>query len=240
MHSSTSPNVAALAACVIVFACAPANRPDPVMSNVDHSVDAEDSLPTVGEVLQRLQQGNRRFVNGQPHHDHTSREWRESLTQGQNPLAIIIGCADSRVPTEIIFDQGLGDIFVIRNAGNVIHTDVIGSIQYAVDHLHTPLVVVLGHERCGAVTAALASREGRLANGPELQMVLRLIEPALAAEGLSGTDPDIVAAGVEASVRWSVAHLRQLGAERPHPDAHKVVVMGAIYELDSGRIRFLN
>ena len=129
--------------------------------------------------IARLKQGNQRFADGKPKHMHTSRERRESLVSGQDPCAVILSCADSRVPTELVFDQGLGDLFVIRNAGNVMVEDVMGSVEYAALHLQTQLVVIMGHEGCGAVTAALKSREERAKEPPELQQVLRLIDPAV-------------------------------------------------------------
>ena len=107
------------------------------------------------EALQRLIEGNDRFAKGTSSHPHESSEWRSRLREEQLPFATIIGCSDSRVPIELLFDQGFGDLFIIRVAGNVVSTDEKGSIAYAVAHLHTPLILVLGHEGCGAVTAAL-------------------------------------------------------------------------------------
>ena len=107
------------------------------------------------EAMARLLAGNERFVSGKLNHPHTAADWRKRLIGGQNPFVTIIGCADSRVPPELLFDLGFGDLFVIRVAGNVIDTDVAGSVEYGVDHLATKLVVVMGHEGCGAVTAAL-------------------------------------------------------------------------------------
>ena len=118
------------------------------------------------EARQRLLEGNKRFVAGESAHGHTGKEWRKRLTAGQKPFATILGCSDSRVPIELIFDQGFGDLFVIRIAGNVISADVEGSLQYAEHHLHVPLLVVLGHEGCGAVTAALDAKFKR-AREPE-------------------------------------------------------------------------
>ncbi len=131
----------------------------------------DDSKPTMTAkiAIARLKLGNKRFVDGKSKHFRTNRAWRETLVSGQNPFAVILGCADSRVPTELVFDQGFGDLFVIRNAGNVVMEDVMGSIEYAAIHLHTKLVVVMGHEGCGAVTAALKSREERAKEPPELQ-----------------------------------------------------------------------
>ena len=107
------------------------------------------------EALARLKDGNQRFIDEKPHHWHENASWRNHLIKTQKPFATILGCSDSRAPPELIFDAGFGDLFTIRLAGNIIEEDVIGSLQYALAHLHTPLVVVLGHEGCGAVAATL-------------------------------------------------------------------------------------
>ncbi|MEM7334360.1 MAG: carbonic anhydrase [Chloroflexota bacterium] len=129
------------------------------------------------EEIQKLKDGNRRFVENQSTHgaklDHSH---RQSLTTGQSPFAIILGCADSRVPPELIFDQALGQLFVIRVAGNVADTAVTGSIEYAAEHLETPLLVVLGHESCGAVGAAIGTiNDPAMAFSPKLTAVIKKI-----------------------------------------------------------------
>ena len=113
------------------------------------------------KALTWLKQGNVRFVSGRLRHAHHAVNWRKHLEGSQQPFATILACSDSRVPPELVFDQGFGDLFVIRVAGNIVATDVLGSLQYATRHLHTPLVVVMGHESCGAVTAAVDALEGR-------------------------------------------------------------------------------
>jgi carbonic anhydrase len=133
---------------------------------------------TAQQALQRLRDGNQRFVAGQVRHGHENRTWRAALVADQHPFAVILGCSDSRVPTELVFDQGFGDLFVIRVAGNVISTDVLGSIAYAVAHLHTRLLVVLGHEGCGAVTAALQA-PGADSEPKYVEALLQLIGPSL-------------------------------------------------------------
>jgi len=107
------------------------------------------------EVLRWLQQGHQRFLAGQSLHPHSTRERMQSVVEGQHPLAAVLGCADSRVPVELLFDGGFGDLFVVRNAGTMSTTAAIASLEYAVGHLDVPLIVVLGHEGCGAVSAAL-------------------------------------------------------------------------------------
>ena len=124
-------------------------------------MSAPDSpVPTAEEVLARLKAGNDRFLRGEARFPTVQKEVLASLAQAQHPYATILGCSDSRVPPELIFDAGFGELFVIRVAGNVISPEVMGSLQYAGVHLKTPLFVVLGHERCGAVSAALAARRG--------------------------------------------------------------------------------
>lgn len=109
--------------------------------------------------MQKLIDGNKRYVEGKFIHPNQSAERRMELSKDQNPFAVILSCSDSRVPPEIIFDQGIGDLFIIRVAGNIISNEVLGSIEYAVEHLDVGLVVVLGHERCGVVSAAVAGGE---------------------------------------------------------------------------------
>jgi carbonic anhydrase len=108
---------------------------------------------TPAQALDRLREGNRRFATAHAAHPHAGVAWARQLASGQHPFAVVLTCSDSRVAPELLFDQGLGDLFVVRVAGNVVDPDVIGSIEYAVDHLHTQLVIVMGHENCGAVTA---------------------------------------------------------------------------------------
>jgi carbonic anhydrase len=199
-----------------------------------------DATPamTTRTAIARLKLGNKRFVDGKPKHFHENSAWRESLVSGQNPFAVILGCADSRVPTELVFDQGFGDLFVIRNAGNVVMEDVMGSVEYAALHLKTRLVVVMGHEGCGAVTAALKSREERAIEPPELQQVLRLIDPAIA--NLDPHAEDVVKEAVEANVRWTVKNSVRIQKQRNHPQASSLAFVGAVYELKSGKVRFLD
>lgn len=121
---------------------------------------SEPSPRNAAEALARLKSGNARFVEGRTRHAHEGADWRKQLVADQKPFATILGCSDSRVPPELVFDQGFGELFVIRVAGNVIDTDVAGSIQYASRHLKTQLLVVMGHEGCGAVTATLAAIDG--------------------------------------------------------------------------------
>jgi carbonic anhydrase len=192
------------------------------------------------EALAALREGNQRFVTGKVRHAHQAADWRSHLTAGQHPFATILACSDSRVPPELVFDQGFGDLFVIRVAGNIIASDVVGSIGYAVYHLNTPLVVVMGHEGCGAVTAALAAIDGESAEPKFIAALLDHIRP-----GLEHLDPALrgderISAAVEANVRRSAALLSEV-AEAKHALLQEHVRLAqAVYELNTGQVRFLN
>lgn len=210
------------------------------------SIAAEPVVPVPSfpkdatEALQRLRDGNRRFVEGKTRHAHESAEWRKHLVGGQKPFATILGCSDSRVPVELVFDQGLGDLFVIRVAGNVIAPDVIGSLAYAVEHLHTSLIVVVGHEGCGAVTAAVEALQGPTNELPGIQALVNLIEPGLPKTLLGKTPEQRINAAVEANVRWSIKQLAQLPKAKQRLESRQVTLLGAVYELATGRVRFLS
>jgi carbonic anhydrase len=192
------------------------------------------------EAIERLKAGNARFAEGNTRHAHESADWRKHLVADQKPFATILGCADSRVPPELVFDQGFGDLFVIRVAGNVIAPDVLGSLAYALEHLRTPLVVVLGHQGCGAVTAALdALADPTRKELPAIESLLKLIDPALKKVDLKLPKAERVAAGVEANARWSVQQLVGLAAARKSL-IENVRLMGAVYLLESGVVRWLD
>lgn len=186
------------------------------------------------EALQALREGNRRFATGQAIHPHQDATRREEVLPGQRPFAALLACSDSRVPPEVIFDRGVGDLFVVRTAGHVVDDVALGSIEYAVEHLQVPLLVVLGHTRCGAVTAALHGDE---APG-HIAAVIRAILPAVReARGLPG---DPLSNAIDAHVRRVVAHLRAVSpllAEREHTGTLPIV--GARYNLESGEVDWL-
>jgi carbonic anhydrase len=201
---------------------------------------ADEAVPQdAAEARQRLLDGNKRFIAGKSIHDHASKEWRKRLTAGQKPFATILGCSDSRVPTELVFDQGFGDLFVIRVAGNVISTDVVGSLQYAWYHLHVPLLVVLGHEGCGAVAAALDAKFKRAREPERIEALVQMIEPAL-----KDIDPKLsperqLSAAVKANVRWSMSQLAKLPEVRKAVKDRQFDMIGAIYELETGKVSML-
>jgi len=188
-------------------------------------VHAEGATKSAWDILRT---GNQRFVSGNVKHPHQQIEYRESLAAGQHPSAVVLTCSDSRVSPELIFDQGLGDLFVIRTAGNVVDAIGVGSIEYAVEHLHTGLVVVMGHEKCGAVTATL---EGGDAQGG-IKAIVDQIRTHLAEENVTTTDN--VTLGVDANVK---AVVRQLSTSEPvlkEKVANGLKIVGARYNLATG------
>jgi carbonic anhydrase len=191
------------------------------------------------EALDRLKKGNQRFADGKTRHAHESSDWRKQLVGSQKPFATILGCSDSRVPIELVFDQGFGDLFVVRVAGNVVSPDVIGSLGYAIAHLGTPLVVVMGHYGCGAVTAALQALKGPINEGPGIKALVELIKPGLPKALPGDTVEQQINAAVEANVRWSIEQLARLPEAKKAIEAGRFSLAGAVYELTSGRVRFL-
>lgn len=186
------------------------------------------------EALESLRAGNERFVSCEPRHAHQTFERRSEIAMGQKPFAVIVGCADSRVPPELVFDQGLGDLFVVRCAGNVLGDAGIGSVEYAVEHLGARLVVVLGHERCGAVDAVV--------KGGELPGHIASFEPAI-----EPVVADAMRAGgnvLDNAVRLNalrIAHdLRECGPildEFVHEKG--LEIRAARYDLDTGEVEWL-
>ncbi|NOX89613.1 MAG: carbonic anhydrase [Calditrichaeota bacterium] len=154
------------------------------------------------EALQKLIEGNRRYLEGRQLHPRQTIDRRRELIGGQQPFAAILGCSDSRVPPELIFDQGLGDLFVVRVAGNIIDDAVLGSVEFAVDKLQTPLVLVLGHTQCGAVEAAVA---GGKAKG-SVTKIVRAIQPAV--EKAAITNNKTVNEVVKVNARLTAEKLR--------------------------------
>ena len=198
---------------------------------------------TAQEALIRLQEGNQRFVEGKSTRNTNYTQRRNELVDGQTPFAIILGCSDSRVPTEIVFDQGLGDLFVIRIAGNIVAPSQIGSIEFAVETFQTPLVVVLGHTGCGAVAATLNQiRQPQASRSQHLLSIVERIRPAV--EPLSETRANLayehlLERAIRSNVRMSVNQLRHgssfLGEMY---DSGALWIVGAEYSLESGEVDF--
>jgi len=178
-------------------------------------------------------------VSGKLLHPHISEQWRERLTEGQQPFATILGCSDSRVPPEMLFDQGFGDLFVIRVAGNVVDPDISGSVEYGVDHLKTQVVIVMGHQGCGAVTAALKPNDEQAKEPNEIQSLVSKIKPALRNLSKKGEFKARLDSAVEANVRWSVKQLSAVPDLAKAVREKRSIIVGCVYELESGRVRRL-
>ena len=198
-----------------------------------------DQPKTADEVLQHLKDGNERFVRGEPRFAVMRKEQLADLARGQRPYATILGCSDSRVAPELIFDAGLGELFIIRVAGNVVSPEVMGSIQYAAVYLETPLFVVLGHEGCGAVAATLDAIHRGVEQPSHIRRLLDDISP-----GLVGIERDLAAdeqlqLGVEANVRWSIEQMKATPEVRARAVERKMKLVGAVFEIATGRVRLL-
>jgi len=201
---------------------------------------------TVRQALERLREGNRRFVSDvQSRGTLTNQTRRGELTAGQEPFAIVLGCSDSRVPAEMVFDQGLGDLFVIRVAGNIVAPSQIGSVEFAAEQFGTRLVVVLGHSSCGAILATLDELRRPTENqSRNLRSIVDRVRPSV--EGLLATelkdDPDaLVRSAVRANVRASVNQLRH-GSEILEQliESDGLRVVGAEYSLETGVVDFFD
>jgi carbonic anhydrase len=195
---------------------------------------------TADEALARLREGNERFVRGQARFPTVQKEILAELAKGQRPYATIVGCSDSRVPPELVFDAGFGDLFIIRLAGNVISDEVMGTLQYAGVHLQTPLFVVLGHEGCGAVQAALAAKRGASTERSRIARLLENILPGLERLPDAASPQDEMHAAVEANVRWAMHQLLETPEARAREAEGRLKLVGAVYELETGRVRFLS
>ena len=191
------------------------------------------------DVLARLRAGNERFVNGRARFPTVQKEILAQLAKGQRPYATILGCSDSRVPPELVFDAGFGELFIIRVAGNVVSPEVMGTLQYAAVHLGTPLFVVLGHEGCGAVQAALAAKFQGARDRSRIERLLENITPGLDTIRADATVEEQMHAAVEANVRWSMHQLLATPEAQARAAEGVIKLVGAVYELTTGRVRFL-
>lgn len=194
------------------------------------AADHPATVINADEALTKLKEGNARFVNNKVSEGKPNAARRAETAKSQDPFAIIVGCADSRTAPEFVFDQGIGDLFVTRSAGNLVDDHALGSIEYAVAHFGVRLIVVLGHERCGAVIAALASDT---APG-HVQSLVRDIQPAV--QAVKGQSGDQVHLAVAENARLMAEEIR---TKANFGDVAKDVrVMSAVYDLDSGKVEF--
>src|SRR5437899_11785255 len=211
-----------LAATQFAFAADPAHPDQPAVSPA--------------EAISKLKEGNGRYTSGNLQHPGQTTERRTELSKSQHPFAIVVSCSDSRVPPEIVFDQGLGDLFVVRVAGNVIDDHSQGSIEYAVDHLAVRLNVVLGHQTCGAVKAATETIAAKTKATAHIQSLISAIQPAVEAT---------INGDLDATVKANVKHVVQALSSstpilKPKVDSGEVQVIGAYYSLDTGSVTFLD
>jgi carbonic anhydrase len=188
--------------------------------------------------LDKLKAGNEKFANGHPLHPHETLKRIRELKKGQNPFVVIVSCSDSRIPPELIFDQGLGDVFSIRTAGNIIGDYELGSVEYAIEHLHCKLIVVLGHENCGAIQAYATSGNEKH-NNDHIQKVVDYI----ASEEEEKLIPDSLRSNIDILVKANIIHGVNLLKSstpvlKPLVDKNEIKVIGAYYDLDSGKVLF--
>ena len=191
------------------------------------------------EALRRLIAGNERFVRGEVTFSGLRKETLLDLAAGQRPYATILGCSDARVPPELIFNAGLGELFVVRVAGNVFSSDIAATLQYAGAHLGTELFVVLSHEGCGDVGAALKTRDEGQLQQSRIQLLVEKILPALPQFDPNLSPAERLDQAVERNVHWTVAQILSTPEGRAREAEGRLKLVGAIYEIDSGHVRFL-
>jgi len=187
--------------------------------------------------LDKLKAGNEKFASGHPVHPHETLNRISELKKGQNPFVVVVSCSDSRIPPELVFDQGLGDIFSIRTAGNIIGDYELGSIEYAVEHLNCKLIVVLGHENCGAIEAYAAS-----ANEKHYDHIQNLVN-YIASEEEEKIIPDTLKSNIDLLVKANISHgVNLLKSSTPilktFVDKNEIKIIGAYYDLDNGKVLF--
>jgi carbonic anhydrase len=214
----------------IVSACVPTTPPPPT---------PEAEVTTPDEALERLMRGNARFVTAMASNPNQTIQRREQVAGGQMPFAIVLGCSDSRVPPEIIFDQGLGDLFVVRVAGNLFDDNVgLGSMEYAAEHFHSPLLMVLGHAECGAVKSTIEAMEQNATVPGRIGDIVDAIKPIV--EQVRGEPGNLL----ENSIRANVLHVvEQLVDADPYISKlqadGKLKIVGGVYALDTGKVNLV-
>lgn len=197
------------------------------------STNGAADLTAPDAALQALMAGNQRFVGHQSQHPHQSSARLAAVAQVQQPFATVLSCADSRVPVELLFDQGIGDIFDVRVAGNIVTPTTLGSLEYAVALLGTPVLMVLGHERCGAVTAAVQ-------NEPLPGDISRFIEAILpAVKRVKGQPGDKVDNAVIANVQYQIEQLKRSSLIAERVESGQLRIVGGRYDLDTGRVQLV-
>nr|WP_315147311.1 carbonic anhydrase [uncultured Flavobacterium sp.] len=188
--------------------------------------------------LQKLEEGNKRFAAGKAVHPDETLERLRELKKGQHPFAVVVSCSDSRVPAEIVFDQGLGDIFSIRTAGNVMGDYELGSIEYAVEHLDCKLVVVMGHKDCGAIKAFLKS-DGHYEHLDHIKKIIEYIENEQEEKNLASHHELNLDKAINANIKHGVTSLKSSEPIlKEFNDAKKIQIIGALYDIETGKVTF--
>jgi len=200
----------------------------------------EGTTLSADEALARLKEGNARFLAGEARFPTVQKEVLAELSRGQKPFATILGCSDSRVPPELLFDASFGQLFVVRVAGNVLGPAIFGTLQYAGIHLRTPLFVVLGHQGCGAVEAAMQEKFSGAVHASRIRRLLDEIRP-----GLDKPDPALsheaqLEAAVEQNVRYTLQGILKTAEGRARVAEGRMKAVGAVFEMSTGEVRFLD
>lgn len=198
-------------------------------------LERHQTISNPSEGLIALMEGNQRFLEDHPRHPDQTLERIRDLKKGQHPYAVIVACSDSRVPPELIFDQGLGDLFVIRNAGNIIGDYELGSVEYAVEHLHTPLVIVLGHTQCGAIGAFIEHKNDSVPN--HIQKIIDYIKSEPEELALNENSVDYYEKAVKANLLHGVHAIKKSGPILTEFVARsKVRIVGGLFDLETGKV----
>ncbi len=188
--------------------------------------------------LQKLEEGNKRFAAGKAIHPDETLERLRELKKGQHPFAIVVSCSDSRVPAELVFDQGLGDIFSIRTAGNVMGDYELGSIEYAVEHLDCKLILVMGHKDCGAIKAFIKS-DGHYEHLDHIKKIIEYIESEQEEKNLASRHELNIDKAIDANITHGVSFLRTSEPIlKEFYDSKKVKIIGALYDIETGKVTF--
>lgn len=224
-----------------VAAAATAPLAGPVLAAAPDVANPAPPSLTPDQALEALKRGNREFLAGKAVAQNSDGRRRLEIARAQYPIAVLVSCSDSRVPPELLFGRGLGELFIIRNAGNTIDTVAMGSLEYAVAELNVPLVVVMGHERCGAVSAAVSVVEkGATFPGS----IGRMVEPIIPAvlDARRSNPSDLLDASVRANVSRTVARLREFSEPMvlDRLEQRKLRIVGARYDLDDGNVDFFD
>lgn len=209
-----------------------------ILEKKSSEIHSSSSGKSPRESLELLRAGNQRFVENKMTNQRRDEKTRVELAAGQNPFAIVLSCSDSRVPPEMVFDQGLGDVFVVRNAGHVLDPGPIASIEYAIEHLGARLILVLGHESCGAVKAALSNPVGKSAGSVDLDRLVSKIKPYMASFK-PGSSDKLLRGPVKANTSGVARELiRKSAIVRTRLQLQDVSLVTAIYSMASGQVEF--